>query len=151
MPGWRQPTEWSGTLFAYVDVRDLAVAFRLVVEAPPEAIQDEVFNVAADDALATEPSWQRSCLASIRPAGLASGLTGRQSMVSAARIASRLGLRPAYSWRDVLGGYPEARFGAHRRARSARRVARTLLCVVAFPPRVPQIRESADADVQRRG
>jgi nucleoside-diphosphate-sugar epimerase len=101
-----QPTEWSGTLFAYVDVRDLAVAYRLVVEAPPEAIQDEVFNVAADDALATEP------LAALLPrldpelGRLASGLTGRQSMVSAARISSRLGWRPSYSWRDVLGEHP---------------------------------------------
>ncbi len=93
---------WSGSLFGYVDVRDLAVAFRLALEAPAESVQDEVYNVVAEDALATEPLAQ--LLPRLDPAftELAAGLTGTQSMVSAARIERALGWRPRYSWRQVL-------------------------------------------------
>lgn len=96
------PERWSETLFVYVDVRDLAVAFRLAVEAPAEVIQDDVFNVVADDALALEP------LADLLPrldqvlGAMATGLTGRQGMISGDRIRQVLGFQPMYSWRDVL-------------------------------------------------
>jgi nucleoside-diphosphate-sugar epimerase len=99
----RTPAEWSGALFAYVDVRDLAVAFRLALEAPPDVIQDAVFNVAADDALAAEP------LATLLPrldpglAPLAGSIQGNGSMVSAERIKQTLGWRQQYSWRQILG------------------------------------------------
>jgi len=93
---------WSGDLFGYVDVRDLATAYRLVLEAPPEVVRDEVYNVVADDALATEPLAQ--LLPRLDPSfkELASGLTGNQSMVTAARIKQALGWQPRYSWRDVI-------------------------------------------------
>lgn len=98
----REPTSWSETLFVYVDVRDLAVAFRMVLEAPANLIQDEVFNVVADDALATEPLAE--LLPRLDPAlgVMAAALTGRQGMISGERIRQVLGWRPAYSWRDVL-------------------------------------------------
>ncbi|MBI3971466.1 MAG: NAD(P)-dependent oxidoreductase [Chloroflexi bacterium] len=97
------PANWSDVLFTYVDVRDLAAAFRLALEAPPVVIQDEVFNVAADDALAIEPLAE--LLPRLDPAlhDLAAGLTGSQPMVSAARIKRVLGWQPRYSWGDVLG------------------------------------------------
>jgi nucleoside-diphosphate-sugar epimerase len=97
-----QPTEWQGALFSYIDVRDLAVAYRLVVEAPAELIQDEVFNIAADDSLALEP------LAELLPrldpglAPFAASIPGNASMVSSERIKLRLGWRPQYSWRDFV-------------------------------------------------
>jgi UDP-glucose 4-epimerase len=93
---------WSGNLYSYVDVRDLAVAFRLALEAPPEVIGDEVYNVAADDALATEPLAQ--LLPRLDPAfgEMAKGLTGNLSMVSAERIKRALGWQPRYSWRAFL-------------------------------------------------
>ena len=96
------PERWSETLYAYVDVRDLAAAFRLVVEAPAGVIQDEVFNVVADDALATEPLAE--LLPHVDPVlgSMAAGLVDRQSMISAARIRQVLGWQPAFSWRDVL-------------------------------------------------
>ena len=96
------PQAWMGALFTYVDVRDLAVAYRMALEAPAELIQDEVFNVAADDALATEP------LAEVLPrldpafAALAAGLIGNQPMVSAKRIKQRLGWRRQFSWRSFI-------------------------------------------------
>ena len=97
-----EPKTWTGTLFSYLDVRDLAVAYRMVVEAAPELIQDEVFNVAADDAAALEPLAE--LLPRIEPglAPLAAGIPGMQSMVSTARIKQRLGWSPRYSWRDFV-------------------------------------------------
>ena len=94
--------EWNGMLFGYVDVRDLAVAYRLILEAPATLIQDEVFNIVADDALATEPL--ADLLPRLEPAlaELAAGLTGNQSMLSAERIKQKLGWQPAHSWRDVI-------------------------------------------------
>jgi nucleoside-diphosphate-sugar epimerase len=98
----RSPERWSETLLVYVDVRDLAVAFRLALEAPADVIQDEVFNVVADDALATEPLAE--LLPRIDPVlgAMATGLTGRQGMISGERIRQKLGWRPIYSWRDVI-------------------------------------------------
>lgn len=101
-PRLKEPADWSGSLFSYVDVRDLATAFRLVLEAPPEVIQDEVFNVAADDALATEQlcEWLPRLEPALRE--MAAGLTGMQSLVSAERIKRTLGWQPRYSWRDFV-------------------------------------------------
>ncbi len=94
------PEKWAEHLFTYVDVRDLAVAYRLVLEAPPEVIQNEVFNVAADDAIASAPLAE--VLPSIDPAftELAARLTGTQPMVDTQRIKQQLGWRPKFSWRD---------------------------------------------------
>ena len=96
------PTEWVNDVFAYLDVRDLAVAYRLVVEASPEQVQDEVFNVCADDALAVESL--RTLLPRLNPAfeGMVAQLAEHQSMVSAARIRRVLGWRPRYSWCDII-------------------------------------------------
>ncbi len=101
-PRLQGPQDWASVLFTYLDVRDLAVAYRLALEAPAEVIQDEVFNVVADDAVALEP------LAEILPrcdpafTQLAAGLTGRQPMVSAERIKRTLGWHPRHSWRDAI-------------------------------------------------
>src|SRR4051794_40666425 len=97
-----EPTAWDGSLFSYVDVRDLAVVYRMVVEAAPELIQDEVFNVAADDAMALVPLAE--LLPRIDPglAPLAGSIPGMQSMVSTARLKGRLGWSPRYSWRDFV-------------------------------------------------
>lgn len=102
MQRWTAPRQdgWHGFVFAYLDVRDLAVAYRVVIEAPPEVIQDEVFNVAADDSLTAEPLAE--LLPRLDPAfkETAAGLTGNQSMVSSARIKQKVGWQAAHSWRD---------------------------------------------------
>jgi nucleoside-diphosphate-sugar epimerase len=97
-----EPKTWDGSLFSYLDVRDLAVVYRMVIEAPPEVIQDEVFNVTADDALALEPLAE--LLPRLEPglALLAASIKGNASMVSAERIKQRLGWSPRYSWRDFV-------------------------------------------------
>jgi nucleoside-diphosphate-sugar epimerase len=98
----QEAKSWNGMLYSYVDVRDLATAFRLVLEAPPSVIQDEVFNVAADDALATTPLAELLPRLDPRFVDMAKDLTGSQSMVSAQRLKRTLGWQPKYSWRDFV-------------------------------------------------
>lgn len=98
----QEAEHWNGMLYAYVDVRDLATAFRLAIEAPASVIQDEVFNVAADDALATKPLAEVLPRLDSRFEDMANMLTGSQSMVSAERLKRVLGWQPKYSWRDYL-------------------------------------------------
>jgi nucleoside-diphosphate-sugar epimerase len=85
-------------LWSYVDVRDLAVGFRLAVE--DETIEQDVFFITADDALAREP------LAELLPrfypgtAEMAQVLTGTSPAVVSTRAQRLLDYRPRWSWRD---------------------------------------------------
>jgi nucleoside-diphosphate-sugar epimerase len=84
-------------LGAYVDVRDLARAYRLAVERPLSG--HTVLFIAADDSSVSEP------LADIVPrllpgsGDLAQGLTGSTPGVSNARAKRVLGWKPEHSWR----------------------------------------------------
>jgi nucleoside-diphosphate-sugar epimerase len=89
---------WRATLFSYVDVRDLALAFRLALERREVAC--EAFNVAADDALAEEPLTDLLARLDPRLASLAGALRGNQPMVSNAKIKRMLGWAPRHSWQD---------------------------------------------------
>ena len=100
-PVLQEPKEWN-LFFAYVDVRDLATAYRMVLEAPEDRVQDEVFNIVADDAMAVEPLADLLPRLEPRLKEMAAGLTGQQSGVSAERIKAKLGWRPVHSWRDVI-------------------------------------------------
>ncbi len=97
-----RPEDWHAHLFTYVDARDLAVAYRLVVEAPADTFSDAVYNVNADDALATEP------LATLLPhldqafKPLVQHLADDQPLVSAARFQKQFGWRACFHWRDLL-------------------------------------------------
>jgi UDP-glucose 4-epimerase len=85
-------------LFAYVDARDLARAFRLALEG--DLSGHETFYVTADDALAREP------LATLFPRyfpgseAAAAPLTGSDGPISSARARRVLGYRPQHSWRQ---------------------------------------------------
>jgi nucleoside-diphosphate-sugar epimerase len=89
---------WRDTLFSYVDVRDLARAFRLALER--REVVCDAFNVAADDALAEEPLSELLPRLEPRLAPLASKLSGNQPMVSNAKIKRLLGWTPQHSWQD---------------------------------------------------
>ncbi len=95
-------SEWHGNVYAYVDVRDLATAFKAVVEAPAAVIQDEVFNVAADDALADEPLAELLPRLDARFSDMARSIVGSQSMISAEHLKRTLGWRAVHSWRDPI-------------------------------------------------
>lgn len=98
----KNAVKWNDMLFAYVDVRDLATAFRMTLEAPASVVQDEVYNVAADDALATEPLADLLPRIDQRFEDMAKNLTGNQSMMTSQHIKSALGWQPKISWRDVV-------------------------------------------------
>jgi nucleoside-diphosphate-sugar epimerase len=90
-------SSWRSTLLTYVDVRDLARAFRAALEH--REITHDIFNVAADDSLAPEPLCELLPRLDPRFAGLTEGLTGDQPMVSNRKIKQSLGWVPRHSWR----------------------------------------------------
>lgn len=88
---------WGGALFTYVDARDLATAFGAALER--RDVHHDVFNVAADDSLATEPLRDLLPRLDSRLADVARPLSGTRPMVSNAKIKRVLGWQPRHSWR----------------------------------------------------
>lgn len=89
---------WRGTLFSYVDVRDLARAFRLALER--REVVCDAFNVAADDALADESLSELLPRLDPRLTALAGSLKENEPMVSNAKIKRLLGWTAQHSWQD---------------------------------------------------
>ncbi len=98
-------------LWAYVDVRDAARAFRLAAEwtfPEPRGASDwgvpgyECFFIAACDALTAHelPALLRRYYPGIEP--LLPGLAGSGSVISGQRAAELLGFTPRFSWRDIV-------------------------------------------------
>ncbi len=94
--GGRAPSRF--VLCSYVDIRDLAYAYRLAVERPLSGCT--VLFIAADDSTVPEPL--STVLPRLLPGlgDMAAGLTGTQSAVSTARARSILEWQPQYSWRS---------------------------------------------------
>jgi nucleoside-diphosphate-sugar epimerase len=84
-------------LAAYVDVRDLALAYRLAAERPLPGHQ--VLFIAADDSSSPEPLAE--VLPRLMPAlgDMAKGLIGTAPGISNARAKQVLGWQPEHSWR----------------------------------------------------
>jgi len=95
--GGRRPTKFQ--TYCYIDVRDLAVAYRLAVERPIPS--GTVLFVVADDSVVAEPLCD--LLPRLMPAvgDKARSLTGSKVAVSNTRIKKLLGWQPIYSWRGV--------------------------------------------------
>jgi nucleoside-diphosphate-sugar epimerase len=94
--GGRPPTS-SGDLMAYVDVRDLADAYRLALESRLQGFH--VFNVNAPDT--TVLGNARDHLATLDPALLAAArdLPVNESFISAGRAQDVLGWTTRWLWR----------------------------------------------------
>ena len=92
-PGLRHRVLWT-----YVDVRDLAVGFRLALE--DETIENDVFFITADDALAREPLCELLPRYYPGTEQMASVLTGSSPAVVSSKARRLLGYRPRFSWRD---------------------------------------------------
>ncbi|HEY3081550.1 MAG TPA: NAD(P)-dependent oxidoreductase [Chloroflexota bacterium] len=98
------PQEWSEWFFGYNDIRDIARAFAMCLEAgaagelPP---YDNYF-VTADDTLALEDS--RSLVERLRPELLPKlgEIKGRQAFISTARAEKAFGWKPQHSWTEFL-------------------------------------------------
>ena len=101
---YQPPSEWSEWFFGYNDIRDVARAFTLCLEAglagdlPP---YDNYF-VNAADTLALEDS--RSLVERLRPDLLPklSAVSGRQAFISTAKAEKALGWKPEHSWTEYL-------------------------------------------------
>ena len=87
---------------SYVDVRDLAEAYRLAVEVPHERVREvPVLFIVADDPSIAEPL--REFMPKMLPAigSLADQLGDGRAAVSNARAKVALGWRPRRSWRQA--------------------------------------------------
>ena len=93
--GGREPEGWRE--YSYIDVRDLAVAFRLAVEQPVPS--GTVMFIVADDSTVAEPLCD--LLPRLNPAigDRARALTGTQGVFSNARAKEILGWKPVHMWR----------------------------------------------------
>jgi nucleoside-diphosphate-sugar epimerase len=93
--GGREPTRFSP--YNYIDVRDLAEAFRLAIERPIEG--HVVLFVTADDSAVGEPLSEVLPRFLPETAEMARPFTGTRPAVSNARAKEVLGWRPRRSWR----------------------------------------------------
>ena len=89
--------KWN--LWGYVDVRDVAQAVRLSLEAPIEGA--EVFIIAAADTVMTRPS--ADLMAEVFPGvPMTREVHGRDTLLSIEHARSILGYEPAHAWQDEL-------------------------------------------------
>ncbi len=85
-------------LCAYVDVRDLGVAFRLAVETP--GITHVALLTPAPDSTVNEPLCDLLPRLEPRIGDMAAKLSGTQAAVSGAKARAVLGWKPIHSWRN---------------------------------------------------
>lgn len=96
--GGRQPTGFRE--YSYIDVRDVAAAFRLAVERPLPS--GTVMFVVADDSTVAEPLCDLFPRLMPSIGDKARGLTGSKSVFSNARAKALLGWRPVHTWRSSV-------------------------------------------------
>jgi nucleoside-diphosphate-sugar epimerase len=96
---WTDPHLRKWNLWGYVDVRDVAAACRLGLEAGIAGSNNVI--IAAADTVMNQPS--RDLLAEVFPHVPVTGeLGGFGTLLSVDRASRLLGYRPRYSWRDHL-------------------------------------------------
>jgi nucleoside-diphosphate-sugar epimerase len=99
---WSDPHARKWNLWGYVDVRDVARACRLALEAPPAAVAGSPSLVIA----ATDTVMNRSSsalLAEVFPdVPLTRDIGELGSLLSSDRARQAIGYEPQHSWRDHL-------------------------------------------------
>ena len=101
---YTSPANWTSALNGYVDIRDVARAFRMCLDAgiaghlPPF----DDYYVNNPDTWSLEDS--KDLVARLRPdlVPLARGLVGRQSLISAAKAEKAFGWMAEHSWTEHL-------------------------------------------------
>jgi UDP-glucose 4-epimerase len=93
-----QPLSFARGLWSYIDVRDLAIAYRKALET--HVTLHESFFIVADDALAELPVAELAPLVSKELGAKAKALTGTQPGVDNGKAKRMLGWKPDFSWRD---------------------------------------------------
>ena len=97
-PGyWEDARLRKWNLWGYVDVRDVAQAVRLGIEAPIDGA--EMCIIAAADTVMTRPS--ADLMAEVYPdVPLTRPLEGRETLLSIERARRVLGYEPQHRWQD---------------------------------------------------
>lgn len=93
-----QPLSFASGLWAYIDVRDLAIAYRKALET--HVTLHEAFYIVADDALAERPVAELAPQVSKELGEKAKSLTGTQPGVDNAKAKRMLDWQPQFSWRN---------------------------------------------------
>jgi nucleoside-diphosphate-sugar epimerase len=96
---WDDPLERKWNLWSYVDVRDVAQAARLGLEA--EVRGAETFVIAAADTVMNRPN--RELMAEVFPGvPIRDGTGDFDTLLSIAKARRVLGYAPRYSWREQV-------------------------------------------------
>jgi nucleoside-diphosphate-sugar epimerase len=98
------PQEWSEWFFGYNDIRDVARAFSMCLEAGLAGdlpLYDNYF-INADDTLALEDT--RDLVARLRPDLLPKlrDISGRQAFISTKKAEKAFGWKPQHSWTEYM-------------------------------------------------
>jgi nucleoside-diphosphate-sugar epimerase len=103
----RDPSFGSRSLWCWIDVRDLAVGFRLAVEN--ETLGCESLFVFAAEPMATEPLCDLLPRYYPGTEALAANLTGTTSAISIDKARRLLGYEPRYRWREHVAAAEKGR------------------------------------------
>jgi nucleoside-diphosphate-sugar epimerase len=94
---WPDPRVRSWNLWSYIDVRDVASACRLALDAPAEGATS--FVIAAADTVMNRPTAE--LVREVFPdVPLTREVAGFGSLLSSERAREALGFEPRHSWRD---------------------------------------------------
>jgi nucleoside-diphosphate-sugar epimerase len=94
---WGDPRLRQWNLWGYIDVRDVAQACRLALEAPVQGSENVI--IAAADTVMNRPS--ADLLREVFPAvPVTREVDGFETLLAIGRATELLGFRPAHSWRD---------------------------------------------------
>jgi len=98
-PIWDNPVAGASILWCYVDVRDVAQAFELALNA--ELVGHESFYIAADNSFMKGPTSE--LMRRFYPNTELRSDRDDWSVLSSAKAARMLGYKPRYSWESYLG------------------------------------------------
>jgi nucleoside-diphosphate-sugar epimerase len=94
------PANHVAEFWAYVDMRDVALAFRLALEAAPSTLPPfGAYFISAPDTMADELSAELVARFYPQYTSLAEGLKGHETFFSWQAAQRALGYTPQYSWR----------------------------------------------------
>jgi UDP-glucose 4-epimerase len=101
---YKQPDQWTNALNGYVDIRDVARAIRMCLDAgiAGQLPKFDDYYINAADTWSLEDT--KDLVARMRPELLpmVEGFVGRQSMISFAKAQKAFGWAPEHSWTEHL-------------------------------------------------